>query len=134
MSKLVVRIILFLLAFMIVFSTVYSVFAAELDEDVMTAASIMLIDADTGAVLYEKNADAQRAPASTTKLMTAVLALENLELDQVITVPPEAQNSGSSMGLVPGQLVSTETLLYGLMLCSGTDAAVTLAIASSGKV
>ena len=134
MSKLVVRIILFLLAFMIVFSTVYSVFAAELDEDVMTAASIMLIDADTGAVLYEKNADAQRAPASTTKLMTAVLALENLELDQVITVPPEAQNSGSSMGLVPGQLVSTETLLYGLMLCSGNDAAVTLAIATSGKV
>ncbi len=125
---------MFFLAFMIVFSCIYSVFATEIDEEEITAASVMLIDIDTGSVLYEKNADEQRAPASTTKLMTAVLTLENMELDQEVTVPPEAQTSGSNMGIKPGQTVTVETLLYGLMMNSGNDAAVTLAIAMSGTV
>lgn len=134
MNKTVMRILLFLLAFMIVFSCVYSVFAAGIEEEDITAAAVILVDAETGTVLYEKNADEQRAPASTTKLLTAVLALENLQMDQEVTVPPEAQTSGSNMGLKPGQIVSVETLLYGLMLSSGNDAAVTLAIAVSGTV
>lgn len=134
MNKTVMRIVLCLLAFMIIFSCIYSVFAAGIDEADITAAAMILVDAETGAVLYEKNADAQRAPASTTKLLTAVLALENLQMDQEITVPPEAQTSGSNMGLKPGQIVTVETLLYGLLLSSGNDAAVTLAIAISGTV
>ena len=134
MNKTVMRIVLCLLAFMIIFSCIYSVFAAGIDEADITAAAVILVDAETGAVLYEKNADAQRAPASTTKLLTAVLALENLQMDQEITVPPEAQTSGSNMGLKPGQIVTVETLLYGLLLSSGNDAAVTLAIAISGTV
>ena len=75
MNKTVMRIVLCLLAFMIIFSCIYSVFAAGIDEADITAAAVILVDAETGAVLYEKNADAQRAPASTTKLLTAVLAL-----------------------------------------------------------
>lgn len=134
MNKTVMRIVLCLLAFMIIFSCIYSVFAAGIDEADITAAAVILVDAETGAVLYEKNSDAQRAPASTTKLLTAVLALENLQMDQEITVPPEAQTSGSNMGLKPGQIVTVETLLYGLLLSSGNDAAVTLAIAISGTV
>lgn len=134
MHKTITRILLFLLAFMIVFSCIYSVFAAGISEEDMTAASILLMQAETGSVLYEKEADARRAPASTTKLLTAVLALENMQLDDEVTVPPEAQTNGSNMGLKPGQVVTVETLLYGLMLSSGNDAAVTLAIAIAGTV
>ena len=112
MHKTITRILLFLLAFMIVFSCIYSVFAAGISEEDMTAASILLVQAETGSVLYEKEADARRAPASTTKLLTAVLALENMQLDDEVTVPPEAQTNGSNMGLKPGQVVTVETLLW----------------------
>ena len=108
MHKTITRILLFLLAFMIVFSCIYSVFAAGISEEDMTAASILLVQAETGSVLYEKEADARRAPASTTKLLTAVLALENMQLDDEVTVPPEAQTNGSNMGLKPGQVVTVE--------------------------
>ena len=133
-NKIVFRIILILLAAMMLFSCIYYVFAETVDESVMTASSIILIDADTGAVLYEKGADEIRAPASTTKLLTAILTLEKMNLDQVITVPAEAKTTGSTMGLVPGQQVSIRTLLYGLLLSSGNDAALALAIAVSGNV
>ena len=111
-NKIVFRIILILLAAMMLFSCIYYVFAETVDESVMTASSIILVDADTGAVLYEKGADEIRAPASTTKLLTAILTLEKMNLDQVITVPAEAKTTGSTMGLVPGQQVSIRTLLW----------------------
>lgn len=133
MTKWIVRIVLILLAVMIVFSCVYSVFAAEFEGDTADATSVLLMDASTGTILYEKDIDVKLAPASTTKLMTAILAMEHLSLEQEITVPAEAQTSGTLMGIKPGNVVTVETLLYGLMLCSGNDAAVTFAIQIAGS-
>ena len=78
--NLLYKIFVALIAFMIVFSAVYWVFAEEINPEEMTANAVMLLDQDTGAVLYEKNPDMQVAPASTTKLLTAVVVLEHLQL------------------------------------------------------
>lgn len=101
----------------------------------VSAASAIVMDADTGAVLYEEAADVQSRIASTTKIMTALVALESLLLSDEFTVPAEACNiEGSSIYLKPNQTVTIETLLYGLMLESGNDAAVALAYACCGDV
>ena len=72
--------------------------------------------------------------ASTTKLMTAYLALRELDLDDVVTAAPYSPAPAESlMGLRPGEQVSVHDLLYGLLLASGNDAAVTLAVAASGS-
>lgn len=93
------------------------------------------MDADTGAVLFEKHADARSLIASTTKIMTALVALEHCDPEDEFTVPPEATGiEGSSMYLKAWETLSIRALLYGLMLQSGNDAAVALALACSGSV
>lgn len=95
----------------------------------------IVIDADTGAVLYEKQADTRSLIASTTKIMTAVVALEHCDPDAEFVIPSEATNiEGSSIYLQAGQIVSVRELLYGMLLSSGNDAAVALALACSGSV
>ena len=131
--NLLFKIFVAFLAFVMVFTTVYWVFAAGIDEAEMTANAIMLLDQDTGAVLYEKNPDAVIAPASTTKIMTALVALDYLQLADEVTVGAEVSVSGSLMGLKPGQTVTVETLLYGMFLSSGNDAAVALAVKVAGS-
>ena len=106
----------------------------------VSAGAAILIDAEDGTVLYEKNADQKMYPASTTKIMTALVVLETLEelelgLDSEIIVPAEAQGvEGSSLYLKTGERVSVEELLYGLMLQSGNDSAVALAACAGGSV
>ena len=96
----------------------------------VSAESAIAIDADSGRVLFEKNADERRLIASTTKIMTALVALETLDRDARVRVPEEAALvGGSSMYLRAGEDVSVRELLYGLLLESGNDAAVTLASA-----
>ena len=131
--NLLFKIFVAFLAFVMVFTTVYWVFAAGIDEAEMTANAIMLLDQDTGAVLYEKNPDAKIAPASTTKIMTALVALDHVQLTDEVTVGAEVTVSGSLMGLKPGQTVTVETLLYGMFLSSGNDAAVALAVKVAGS-
>ncbi|RME82140.1 MAG: D-alanyl-D-alanine carboxypeptidase [Caldilineae bacterium] len=97
------------------------------------AAAAALSDRPSATVLWAKNADASLPMASTTKLMTALLALESLDPDQIVTVPPEAIVGNASMGLQAGEQVSVRALLYGLLLPSGNDAAMTLAIAAAGS-
>lgn len=93
-----------------------------------SAASAILVDADSGRVLYEQNADARMLIASTTKIMTALVAIREGDLSDVVTVKREATlTEGSSMYLKEGEQLTLETLLYGLMLCSGNDAAVAIA-------
>lgn len=100
----------------------------------VSARSAALYDPDTGRFLYEKNAGEQLPMASTTKIMTALLVLESMELDQVVKVRPEyLRTEGSSMYLAAGEEVTVETLLYGLLLLSGNDAAKTLAAACAGS-
>lgn len=100
-----------------------------------SAASCIMMEADTGTVLYEKDADKRMLIASTTKIMTALLVLENSNLDEKVAIgtdfPPV---HGSSMYLVPGEVLSVSELLHGLLLASGNDAAVALAIYISGSV
>ena len=100
----------------------------------LAARAAILVDVDTGQVLLAHN-DQQRLPmASTTKIMTALLALERGNLDEVVTVPAEALTVGeSSMFLQAGEQLTLRDLLYGLLLVSGNDAAMTIALHIAGS-
>ena len=99
------------------------------------ARAAILIDAATGQVLFEHNADESMPMASTTKIMTALLAIERGDLHQVITTSERAFGvEGSSLYLALGEQRTLEELLYGLMLQSGNDAAVAIAEGVAGSV
>lgn len=99
------------------------------------AGAVILVDALTGQVLYERNADQRLPMASTTKIMTALLAIERGDLDQVITTSENAWGvEGSSLYLALGERRTLRELLYGLMLRSGNDAAVAIAEGLAGSV
>jgi D-alanyl-D-alanine carboxypeptidase (penicillin-binding protein 5/6) len=93
-----------------------------------SAEAMFVIDVDSAVPIYSKNEHQRLSPASTTKIMTAVVALEEYNLNDVITVP-QATFSGSLMRLTPGDRVTVKNLLYGLLVNSGNDAADTLAYA-----
>lgn len=104
----------------------------------LTAGSAFLLDADTGNVLANVNGDQQLPMASTTKIMTAIIALEKGDLNQIVTIKQDAldevkKNNGSTANLVVGDQISLRDLLYGLMLPSGDDAAIAVANAVSGS-
>lgn len=94
----------------------------------LSAGSAILIDADSGEALFEKKPDERRLIASTTKIMTALVVLENCGLDEKVVVPKECERvGGSSMYLRAGDDVTVRDLLYGLLLMSGNDAGLALA-------
>ena len=94
----------------------------------------LLIDADDRTRLAAHDPDTSRAMASTTKLMTAYVSLRELPLGKMITAPPYHPIPGESLlGLEPGESISVRDLLYGLLLPSGNDAAVTLADGAAGS-
>ncbi|KOP79376.1 D-alanyl-D-alanine carboxypeptidase [Lysinibacillus sp. FJAT-14745] len=94
-----------------------------------------VLDGDTGRVLFESNSDARLPIASLTKIWTALVAIENSNLqDEVVISPRAATAEGSSIYLQAGEKVTVETLLYGLMLRSGNDAATALAEHAGGSV
>ncbi|MEK4494309.1 D-alanyl-D-alanine carboxypeptidase family protein [Ureibacillus sp. FSL W8-0352] len=98
-------------------------------------ASYVVIDADTGRTLIGNNEHARMPIASLTKIWTALIAIENSNLDDEVVISREATMSeGSSIYLEPGEVVTVETLLYGLMLRSGNDAAHALAEHAGGSV
>lgn len=93
------------------------------------------MDADTETVLYENHADERSLIASTTKIMTALVVLEHCDAEREFCIPVEATGiEGSSMYLKPNETLTIRELLYGLMLHSGNDAAVALALACAGSV
>ncbi len=97
--------------------------------------SAILIDATTGKILYEKNSHEQHYPASTTKIMTAILTLENLQLHDKLNIDEEASfTGGSRIYLLEGEDVIVEDVMYGMMLESANDAAVAFAKNISGSV
>ena len=103
------------------------------DADVPAQAAY-LIEANSGRVLYAKNENARLPMASTTKIMTALLAIESGRMDETVTVPDAAVGTeGSSMHLKSGETIRLADLVYGLMLTSGNDAAVAIACLLDGS-
>lgn len=101
----------------------------------VSAKHAILLDADSGEVLWEKDADIPAPMASTTKIMTAIAVMDTLPLDKEITVPKEAVGTeGTSAYLKEGECLTVRDLLYALMLSSANDAAVTLALACDGSI
>ena len=101
----------------------------------VSARSAILIEADSGTVLFSKNSDARLPMASTTKIMTATVIIENCDLDAAVKIPAEAVGiEGSSVYLTRGEKLSVRQLLYALLLSSANDAATALAIFAAGTV
>ena len=99
------------------------------------AQKAILVDGTTGRVLYEKDPDSRSLIASTTKIMTALIVSEQCNVLDRMKIPREAVGiEGSSMYLQEGEVLTIQELLYGLMLHSGNDAAVALAIYCGGTV
>ena len=97
--------------------------------------SAIVIDSRTGRILYENNKDERLPMASTTKIMTALIAIEKGNLDSCVKIPKEAVGiEGSSIYLKEGELLTLRELLYGLMLQSGNDASIAIAINVGGSV
>jgi D-alanyl-D-alanine carboxypeptidase (penicillin-binding protein 5/6) len=98
---------------------------SQLDE--LTAKSVLVYDLTTNKVLFEKNPDTRLPMASLTKIMTAIISMENKKTNDTYSVTGSDLVGEDSMGLVAGEKLSLNELLYGLMLPSGNDAAETLA-------
>ncbi len=102
--------------------------AETLSEESITAEAAVLIDSETGDILFEKNSSKKLGMASTTKIMTGILAIENCNPDDIVTISQHASyTEGSSIYTREGEKISVETLIYGLLLKSGNDAATALA-------
>ena len=131
------KIVVFCLVLMIFLIGIGSAFAAPEYEGEAVPNAVMLLDATTGQILFEQNADEVIRPASTTKIMTCILALENSDLDDVVTVGPEGDWTGSGYSLLGtryGEEIVMKDLLTGLMMVSGNDAAEAVAVYIAGSV
>ena len=108
----------------------------QLKDSATSTDSAVLMDALTGEVLYQENANEKKYPASITKIMTCLLVIENSDLDDVVTVPDVTidESDATKIGIVLGEEITVRELLYGLMLVSGNDAAIALAAHVSGSV
>ena len=100
---------------------------ARLNADMLYATSAVAVDASSGRVLFSKEPDRKIYPASTTKVMTALLALENLDMDQEVTVTKSCMVGESSIYLEDGEILTVRELLYGLLLnrLKGSEMSVT---------
>lgn len=131
MRKSIINFLFVVLAILLLIPSL--VFAEEPPE--ITAPSGVLIDAATGDVLYDKNAHVKMYPASTTKIMTAILVLENANLDDIVVIDEETPfTDGSRIYVMEDEELTVEQLLYALMVESANDAAVALAKHVSGTV
>lgn len=99
-----------------------------------TAHSSVVMDIESGRILYEKNPHQKRLIASTTKIMTAIIVLENSDIQKEITIGDEVLSmEGTNIYIKPGETLTIKDLLYGLLLRSGNDAAISLAIGTLGS-
>lgn len=117
---------------MVLFSTANVYGDVSID---LVGETAVLIDGATGEVLYDKDMHKQMYPASTTKVITAILTLENCDLNEIVTIDSETPfTEGSRIYLLEGEQITVEQLLYALLLESANDAAVALAKHISGDV
>ena len=124
------RVMFFLLLLITLYSSLITVVSAE---EIESRAAVVM-DAATGRVLYAKNPELRLLPASTTKLMTALVVIEKAKLTDVVTVSPRAAGAPPTRaGLKAGDKVTIETLLYAALMKSANDAAVALAEGVAGS-
>ena len=113
------------------FSAISLATSADSDTPNIASPSAVLMDARTGIVLWERNMNERRYPASTTKVMTAIVVLEHFELSDTITITSDSVEMvspwHSTAGLVPGENISIEQALYLIMVVSGNEVAYALA-------
>ncbi|MBR0600208.1 D-alanyl-D-alanine carboxypeptidase family protein [Sinanaerobacter chloroacetimidivorans] len=134
MRRIIISILL--IALMGLFTPIYGEPALEKqvpEPPAVSAQNAIVIEADSGKVLYEKNADEKAYPASITKILTALLAIENGDLEKKVKVSQNAAGvEGSSIYLEKGEKIPLRDLVYGLMLRSGNDAAIAISEAIGG--
>ncbi|MCG0276662.1 MAG: D-alanyl-D-alanine carboxypeptidase [Thermosediminibacteraceae bacterium] len=121
----------------LIFTSAFFISAGQAKESdfSLDARAYVLMDPVSGRILVEKNSQMRLPMASTTKIMTAILALEKGDLSSKVTVSRKAASvGGSSFHLVPGETMSLESMLYGLLLPSGNDAAIAVAEHIGGNV
>ena len=121
----------------VMISLSFSAFAVELDPAQLLSASVILINAKTGEVLYEKEADVRRPPASVTKIMTLLIAIEQSDPEEIVTIPKCVQDIALDSSRVPvfyGEKMPMRDLWYGLTYRSGNDAANAIAEIVSGSI
>ena len=136
MSKRVMRRIfaIVLTVFILMSAAPYS-FAAKTERPEITAKGAVVYCENTGEIVYSKNRAQRIDPYSVTKLMTVLLAVQNLPLDKEVTVSKKAASQpGSTMNLKAGEVLTVKDLIYGAMLPSGNDAAYALSEAVSGDM
>ena len=93
----------------------------------ISARSAIVIDVDSAVIIYQKDPDLRLPPASTTKIMTAMIAFDEYDLDEVVTIDNENFSIGNKSHIKSGEKLSVESLLYALLVSSGNDAALALA-------
>lgn len=109
-------------------------YAEDVQIDISASSAVLLVSG-SNEVLFEKSAYEKRPMASTTKIMSSIIAIESGRLDEEITVTQEMTSvEGTSMGLLPNDRVSVSELVYGMMLSSGNDAANATAITIAGSI
>ena len=141
------RFFVFVTIYLFVFSLNYYVFADDeileekfnvsdfiesssniVTEPTINSRAAIVYDRNSGTILFGKNENEKRKMASTTKIMTAIVVLENSNLNDIVTISSKAAGiGGSRLGLHENDTISVEHLLYGLLLCSGNDSAIALA-------
>ncbi|WHZ01341.1 D-alanyl-D-alanine carboxypeptidase family protein [Neobacillus sp. YX16] len=123
-----------MLLFLVLSSQTNSYAAENQSLDIKSEAAV-LVDSETGAILYNKNSDEKLYPASLTKIATAIYALENGNIDDVVTISPRAvKEEGTRVFLVEGERVPLKKLIQGMLINSGNDAAVAIAEHIDGSV
>lgn len=116
-------------------STIQSSNSENITEPTINSRAAIVYERSSGKILYGKEENEKRKMASTTKIMTAIVVLENTNLDDIVTISSKAAGTGGSrLGLHKDDKISIQDLLYGLLLCSGNDAAVALAEHTGGDL
>ena len=127
-----------ILSFTVILLSIQRVYAdgdQELKPPVINALAAIVVEESSGRVLYEKNATQKRSIASTTKIMTAIVALENANLDEEIVISKRAASIGGSViGLRAGQKYTVREMLYAMLMASANDAAIAIAEHVAGTV
>lgn len=131
------KLLLLFMSFILIVSGLFPGFVAAESVPEISSGHAILAEASSGRVFYEKAADEKAFPASTTKIMTALLAIEALDPAASLTATESAiqiDRDGSNMGILNGEVLTVEQLLYGVLVHSANDAANVLAEAVSGSI